>query len=107
MKTPDFSDISGFDWDDGNRDKNWEKHNVTSGECEDLFFNEPFFTYFDDPHSRDENRYFGLGETSEGRQLFIVFTLRSNRIRIISARNMSKKERSAYENLKKDSTFQE
>jgi uncharacterized protein len=102
MKKPDFTAITGFDWDEGNLDKNREKHLVSFGECEEVFFNEPFFTYFDEKHSVSEDRYFVLGETNENRYLLIVFTVRKTLLRVISARNMNKNERKAYENLKKN-----
>lgn len=102
MEGPDFSDITGFEWDDGNLNKNWGKHRVSTGECEEVFFNEPYFTCFDEVHSILENRYYLLGETNEGRPLFAVFTVRKTKIRVISARDMSKGERNAYEKLKKD-----
>ncbi len=102
MKEFNFSDITGFDWDKGNFNKNRDKHQVSFGECEEVFFNEPFFTYFDKDHSVSENRYYLLGETNDQRYLFIVFTIRKNKIRIISARNMNKNERNEYENLKKN-----
>jgi uncharacterized protein len=107
MRVVDFSDITGFLWDRGNLNKNWEKHRVSSGECEEVFFNDPFFTYFDEDHSALEERYYVLGETNEMRYLFAVFTIRKKMIRIISARDMNKNERKAYENLKKDSEIQE
>lgn len=103
MKPLDFSNITGFDWDEGNVNKNRDKHSVSSGECEEVFFNEPYFIYLDERHSISENRYYLLGETNEKRGLFIVFTLRKSMIRIISARDMNKNERKAYENLKKNS----
>ena len=62
-----FSKITGFHWDRGNLNKNWEKHRVSSGECEEVFFNEPLFCYFDESHSITENRYYVLGETNEKR----------------------------------------
>lgn len=107
MKESDFLNITGFDWDEGNLNKNWDKHLVSSGECEEVFFNEPYYTYPDDRHSVSENRYYLLGETNEKRGLFIVFTVRKTLIRIISARDMNKNERKAYENLKKNSEIQE
>jgi uncharacterized DUF497 family protein len=106
MQTPDFSKIIGFDWDEGNLYKNWEKHGVSTGECEEVFFNDPFFSYFDNTHSTPENRFYVLGETNQDRKLFVVFTIRKNKLRVISARDMSKKERHVYENLKKDTQFQ-
>jgi uncharacterized protein len=91
-----FSGIEGFDWDAANQEKNWLRHAVTTSECEDVFFNHPLVVQSDLRHSHTEERYFVLGQTNAGRHLFIVFTLRKNRIRVISARDMSRKERIAY-----------
>lgn len=107
MNEPNFSSITGFDWDSGNLDKNMEKYGVSYGECEEVFFNEPFFTYSDDRHSSGEKRYYVLGETNAQRRLFIVFTIRRSLIRVISARDMSTRERKTYENLKEKTEFQE
>lgn len=92
----DLSGITGFDWDEGNRDKNWINHQVSTGECEEVFFNLPLLLQPDPTHSSTEARYFVLGQTNAGRHLFIVFTIRSDEIRVISARDMSRKERVAY-----------
>ena len=89
----------GFDWDDGNKDKNWESHQVTSSECEEVFFNQPLIVGGDEGHSVRETRYYALGQTFAGRQLFVVFTIRKNLIRVISARDMSRKERKIYQEL--------
>lgn len=86
----------GFDWDEGNSDKNWIRHKVTQGECEQIFFNEPIIVISDEKHSQSENRWYLLGTTDSGRLLFAVFTKRENKIRIISARDMNKKERNYY-----------
>lgn len=93
----DFSQISGFEWDENNREKNWEKHGVLSSECEDVFFNLPLVIHSDDAHSQNEPRYYALGQTLTGRPLFVVFTIRGENIRVISARDMSRKERKIYE----------
>ena len=93
----DISNLTGFDWDESNREKNWEKHGVLAGECEEVFFNMPLLLQPDPLHSRKESRYFVLGHTSAGRRLFIAFTVREEKIRVISARDMSKKERKIYE----------
>ena len=93
----DLSQITGFDWDENNREKNWEKHRVLAGECEEVFFNLPLLLQPDPAHSQEEPRYYVLGHTITGRWLFIAFTVRENRIRVISARDMSKKERKFYE----------
>ncbi len=93
----DLSQLTGFDWDDSNRDKNWEKHRVLTSECEEVFFNLPLLLQSDDVHSQQEPRYYVLGHTIADRRLFIVFTVREDKIRVISARDMSKKERKIYE----------
>ena len=93
----DFKAIAGFDWDTGNRDKNWQKHGVSASECEEVFFNLPLLLQPDPTHSQTEARYFTLGQTNAGRTLFIVFTVRSDKIRVISARDMSRKETEIYE----------
>ena len=102
----DWTDIlsfaEDFEWDEGNIKKNWERHRVSHIECEEIFFNRPIIVKKDEPHSTRENRYFVLGKTDAGRLLFIVFTLRGNKIRIISARDMNRKERKIYEETQKD-----
>lgn len=88
--------VEGFDWDEGNRDKNWFKHQVSNWECEELFFNLPRIIMDDERHSQPEKRWYSLGKTNSGRRLFISFTVRNNLIRVISARDMSRKEREIY-----------
>jgi len=94
----DLTDITGFDWDEGNARKN-EKHNVSMAEAEQVFFNEPLLVLEDSKHSNQEPRFHALGKSDEKRQLHITFTLRQagEKIRIISARDMHKKERAIYE----------
>lgn len=84
-----------FEWDDGNIHKNWEKHRVAPSECEDVFFNAPILEY-DRAHSHHENRYFAYGRTDRNRLLFVVFTARNDKIRVISARDMHRKEKRFY-----------
>jgi uncharacterized DUF497 family protein len=93
----DLDRTEGFDWDAGNRDKNWQKHRVSIGECEEVFFNLPLFLQDSPGRSQIEPRFLALGQTNAGRLLFIVFTVRQNKIRVISARDMSQKERYLYE----------
>ena len=93
----DFEKITGFDWDDGNRQKNWEKHQVSTGECEEVFFNLPLLSQNDPRHSQREPRFYVLGHSNAGRLLFIAFTVRKDKIRVISTRDMSRKERAFYE----------
>ena len=90
---------TGFDWDEGNILKNWEKHRVSAVECEQVFFNRPVVLAEDAGHSQLEERMFALGQTDAGRLLFVVFTVRRDLIRVISARDMSKRERKEYEAL--------
>jgi len=87
----------GFECDEGNILKSWERHKVTVTECEQILFNKPLIAAQDVKHSQEEPRYFALGHTDAGRHLFIVFTLRKNLIRVISARDMNRKERRLYE----------
>lgn len=93
-----------FQWDKGNIDKNFIKHNVSIQEAEEVFLNEPFIVADDvrHPHS-SEQRFYGLGRTKTNRTLFVAFTIRDRKIRAISIRDMKKKERSTYERLKADS----
>jgi len=88
-----------FQWDSGNKDKNWLKHKVSNSECEQIFFNQPFIVSYDSKHSEIEPRFYALGQTDLERKLFVVFTIRKKEIRIISARDMSKKEKEIYWNL--------
>lgn len=90
--------IKGFDWDEWNVSKNEIKHGVTSIECEQVFWSKPIIIVRDVAHSKAEKRYLALGRTYRKRQLFIAFTLRNKKIRVISARPMSRKERKIYEN---------
>jgi uncharacterized DUF497 family protein len=87
---------TGFEWDEGNIDKNWIKHAVSPSECEQMFFNQPLIVAADVNHSEKEDRFYALGRTDANRLLFIVFTIRKDMIRVISARDMSDKERRAY-----------
>ena len=94
-----FSRIEGFDWDDGNARKSSDKHGVTQGEAEQVFFNDPLLVVQDALHSKQEVRMHALGQTDAGRLLHITFTLRggASLIRVISARAMHRKERVDYE----------
>lgn len=97
-----LSQVEGFEWDEGNVDKNWRKHGVSFKECQQLFNNSPLMVKFDELHSKSEKHFQALGLTDKGRRLFLVFTFRKNKIRVISARNQSKLERSLYEEYKKE-----
>ena len=92
---------TGFDWNDANTRKNWERHRVSPEEAEDVFFNEPLIVRSDPGHSRREKRWYALGQTRSDRRLFVSFILRGDRIRVISVRDMSRKEGEQYANFEK------
>jgi hypothetical protein len=94
----DLEKITGYDWDEGNTRKN-EKHGVSMAEAEQVFFNAPLLLLEDEKHSSHEPRFHALGESDDKRLLHITFTLRyaSRKIRVISARDMHRKERAIYE----------
>ncbi len=98
----DLSTLEGFDWDDGNRDKNWKLHKVAWTEAEEAFLNEPVLLLPDPKHSQLEDRFALLGRTLADRRLSIIFTIRQNRVRVISAREMSRKERRVYDEAIKE-----
>ncbi len=98
-----FNNIEGFSWDDGNLGKNWIKHKVSQNECEQVFFNLPLIVSPDVKHSYFEKRFYILGATNFKRKLFIAFTIRNKLIRVISARDMTKKEKKIFdEKIKKN-----
>ena len=89
--------LEGFEWDAGNSDKNWLRHAVRQSEAEQALLNTPLVVAADITHSQAEARFVALGRTDTGRGLAVVFTVRGNRIRVISARTMSKVERRVYD----------
>lgn len=93
VSVPDFE---GFDWTGGNAEKNWKRHGVTPSEAEQVFFNTPLVCGDDRGHSGAEERFYALGQTDDGRTLFVAFTMRGRRLRVVSARDMSRKERKVY-----------
>jgi uncharacterized protein len=95
----DWARVVGFDWDVGNERKSADKHMVSQAEAEQAFFNQPLLVLEDDRHSLIENRFHALGRTNDGSRLHITFTLRreSSLVRVISARDMSARERTVYE----------
>ena len=94
----DLSGVTGFNWDDGNARKN-DKHGVSMAEAEQVFFNAPLLLLEDESHSQSEVRLHALGQTDVGRGLHITFTLRQAGalIRVISARDLHRKERAIYD----------
>ena len=96
---------AAFEWDAGNREKNFHSHGVDWEEIEEVFFSERKLLLDDVLHSARESRYVLLGETREGRALFVVFTIRRAKVRIISARDLNKKERTLYEEAHTNSSL--
>ena len=92
-----LSECDGFEWDQGNSTKNWKKHEVSQSECEQAFFNSPVTLFPSSNTDYDESRLVLLSKSNKGRLLTIIFTIRNTKIRVISARDMSRKERSIYE----------
>jgi len=94
-----FETVEGFDWDSGNDRKSVDKHGVTRAEAEQVIFNQPLLVLDDQQHSQSESRFHALGRTDQARLLHITFTLRQNGrlIRVISARDMHRRERARYE----------
>ena len=99
----DFDQLEGFEWDDGNERKSNERHGVSRGEAEQVFFSAPLFVVEDIKHSQGEPRFQALGKTETGRMLHVTFTMRAEgkKIRVISARDMHRKERTIYEGKSK------
>ena len=95
----DLARIVGFDWDDGNSRKSIDKHAAAKAEAEQVFISERLVITDDVGHSVTEVRYQALGQTLAGRRLHVRFTLRRDGtlIRVISARDMNRKERARYE----------
>jgi uncharacterized protein len=94
-----IASCTGFEWDEVNAQKNWDRHRVTPEEAEDVFFNRPIVIRGDVRHSKREKRFYALGPTSGGRRLFVAFTIRRSLIRVISVREMNRKEMEVYGNL--------
>ena len=88
--------LVGFDWDRGNAEKSWARDGVSPAEAEEVFLNRPVLLAEDAKHSARERHYNLLGPSNGGRLLSVIFTVRQNLVRVISARPMSRKERSRH-----------
>ena len=86
-----------FQWDAGNHDKNWIKHRVTNAECEEAFFDPHKRLSYPTLHGERETRHVLIGYAAAKRLLFVVFTIRGHTVRVISARDVHKRERRLYE----------
>jgi uncharacterized protein len=92
-----IKNVIGFEWDNGNKGKNFLKHKVKDEECEEVFFDYKKKILIDKIHSGKEERYLLIGKTKKQKLIFLVFTIRKNKIRVISARDLNKKEYKLYE----------
>lgn len=100
----DWDKIKGFEWDKGNVDKSYQKHGITPNKSEEAFLDKELKIIKDIKHSQKEKRFIALGKNFINQILFVVFTIRKNKVRIISARKASEKERRKYEQkIKKNS----
>ena len=88
-----ISQCTGFQWDEGNIEKNWIKHNVSYREIEQAVINRPIVFLEDGGHSDREERFSALGSTNVNRLLTVVFTIRGDEIRPISGRDMNLEEK--------------
>jgi len=95
-----FEGLTGFDWDAGNADKVLAHHGVSPAECEQVLVNRPVLVAGDVRHSAREVRHYAFGYTDQARHLTMVFTLRGRWVRVVSARPMSRRERSIYDGAK-------
>jgi hypothetical protein len=99
-----LENCTGFDWDEDNTRKNWDRHRVAPEEAEDVFFHEPLVIRSDLRHSKKEKRYYALGQTGSDRRLFVVFTVRRELIRVISVGDMNRNETVTYERHEKEAS---
>ena len=90
-----------FEWDKGNLDKSSRKHGVTPEEAESVFTNEDSVVLPDETHSAVEKRFAIFGTSNFNRYVYVIFTIRNNKIRIISARRMHREEVEKYDKNKK------
>jgi uncharacterized DUF497 family protein len=94
-----FEQFAGFQWDEGNIDKNLHKLGVENWKCEQIFFNEPLIILEDPKHSLSEKRWAAFGKTDTDRLLTVIFARRGRLLRVISARDMNRRERKYYEEI--------
>ncbi len=90
-----------FEWDIVNDIKNYTKHGVSCLEAESVFQDKYRLDFRDPLHSDDETRFITVGCSNRPRVLFLAWTLRKSKVRVISARPASRKERIVYEQKNK------
>ena len=87
-----------FEWDPSKASTNLRKHHVAFQEAATVLRDSLAITIFDPDHSQEEDRYITIGPSARGRILMVAHTDRGDRTRIISARELTRAEREAYEN---------
>jgi uncharacterized DUF497 family protein len=92
----DLGQIVDFEWDEGNKDKSYQKHGITTSETEEVFLDPNQLVLDDVRHSQAEDRFIIIGKNTKKTVLLVVFTIRKNKIRVISARSANAKERRLY-----------
>ncbi|MCX6726581.1 MAG: BrnT family toxin [Candidatus Shapirobacteria bacterium] len=97
----DLNEPYEFDWDQGNTVKNLVKHNIECRQAEESFLDDKSLLGEDPEHSNTEKRFQLIGKDHQGIVLYVVFTQRKRKIRVISVRIANKKERRFYEQDKK------
>jgi uncharacterized protein len=86
-----------FEWNDDKAASNLSKHGVSFEEAKTVFDHPLYVDFYDPDHSEDEERYLIVGQSSRGRLLIVSYTERGDSIRLISAREVTRTEREAYE----------
>lgn len=86
-----------FEWDGNKAEANLSKHGVSFDEAKTVFDDPLYIDFYDPDYSDEENRYIIIGESQQRRLLIVSYTERNHKIRLISAREVTKREREDYE----------
>lgn len=86
-----------FEWNESKAARNSTKHGVSFEEAKTVFDDPLYVDFYDPDHSEGEERYLIVGESNQGRLLIVSYTERGNSVRLISAREVTRTEREAYE----------
>jgi len=87
-----------FDWDPQKAENNFKKHGVSFEEAKTIFDDPLYLDFYDPDHSKNEHRYLIVGRSSQERLLIVSYTERGEKLRLISARQVTQREREIYEN---------
>ena len=86
-----------FDWDGDKAEANLSKHGISFDEAKTVFDDPLYIDFYDPDYSDEEHRYIIIGESQQHRLLIVSYTERDHKIRLISAREVTKREREDYE----------